>query len=286
MEIILNTAYSFKQKGHRPNQEDARFPDRDVADGLFFVVCDGVGGNVAGEVASQTVSQCLGQSIGEVLANGPFSDDVLSNVLMKAYNGLRKARRTDTQNMATTMTMLVFHTAGVTMSHIGDSRIYQFRKEEGIHYRSKDHSLVQELVSIGKLTDEQARNHPRSNLITRSMSANATDYCPATTYATADIMDGDVFLLCTDGVWSECTDDELTELFLSDAPDRDIMQRLSEMCRDSDDNNTATMVRVAQVIRDADDEDSCTPAHTIDVAPKRTGGWAGTLANLVNKILK
>lgn len=268
MEIQLNKAYSFNQQGQRGNQEDARFPDVDVADDTFFVVCDGVGGHEAGEVASNTVCESLGRNIGRAVASGHFGSEAVAHVLRKAYDDLQAVRNEECQNMATTMTMLVFHEGGVTMSHIGDSRIYQFRKDEGIHYRSKDHSLVQELVSIRQLTEEQARVHPQSNIITRCMSANSKEYCPATTMITTDVDDGDIFLLCTDGVLSEITDAELQELFLGDGSDEDKMRRLSEICRDSSDNNTATMVSVANVLYGEEETIQSATSQAVDIVPE------------------
>lgn len=284
MEIILNTAYSFRQIGRRQNQEDARYPDVDATDGTYFVVCDGVGGNEAGEVASSTVCRSMGQSIGEVVAKRALDYEMLANVLMLAYDDLAEVRKPENQNMATTMTLVAFHEHGVTMSHIGDSRIYQLRKGEGIHYRSKDHSLVQELVTIGKLTDAEARNHPQSNIITRSMSANATDRCAATTMLTADVKEGDVFLLCTDGVLSEITDAELTELLLSDLSDEEKMSRLAEVSKNSHDNNTAIMVSVEQVIYDADDSDASCTQQTVDIAPKEKAGFIDRLTGMIGKM--
>lgn len=285
MEIQLNKAYSFRQIGQRQNQEDARFPDLDVADNTFFVVCDGVGGNEAGEVASNTVCESLGRNIWEMVTRGPFTNEVLARVLKLAYKDLKDVRNEECQNMATTMTMLVFHEGGVTMSHIGDSRIYQFRKGKGIYYRSKDHSLVQELVSVGQLTEEQARSHPQSNIITRCMSANREDDCPATTLSTTDIKEGDIFLLCTDGVLSEITDTELTELFLFDgATDEEKMCRLSEICKNSSDNNTAIMVSVNHVVYDSEEYRTQTSLETIDVVPMTSDGILEKLDNFISKI--
>lgn len=284
MKISLNKAYSFKQTGQRDNQEDARYPDIDSFENLSFVVCDGVGGNDAGEVASLSVSKTMGEMLDGVPKDVPFSYDTLSHILAKAYSALRSYRDNGSQNMATTMTTVIFHAGGVTMAHIGDSRIYQFRKEVGICYRSKDHSLVQELVSCGQLTEEQARNHPKSNIITRSMSARDGDPCNATVFTTTNVMEGDVFLLCTDGVLSEITDSELTELFLSDLTDSEKMARLAEISRGSQDNNTATMVTVKDVILDTDDPTAQYPNEPVDLVPTDTSSLKDKVTNFIQSL--
>lgn len=280
MEITLNTAYSFKQQGKRQNQEDARFPDVDVAEGTFFVVCDGVGGNDAGEVASNSVAQSMGRTVGKALDCGAFDNDAIAHVLTQTYDDLFACMNDECRNMATTMTLLAFHSQGVTMSHIGDSRIYQFRPGVGILYRSKDHSLVQELVSIGKLTEDEARNHPQSNVITRSMSVRANDRSPAATLISKDVEEGDIFLLCTDGVFSEITDEELTELFLGDVTDEEKMRRLSAISYDSSDNNTAYMVSVAKVAHEADDKLMNESKVEIDILPERKRGLIERITDL------
>lgn len=286
MKISLNKAYSFKQKGQRDNQEDARYPDMDSSENFSFVVCDGVGGNDAGEVASASVSKTMGEMLDGISKDKPFTYDTLSRILAKAYSVLRSHRDKGSYNMATTMTTVVFHAGGVTMAHIGDSRIYQFRKDVGICYRSTDHSLVQELVSCGQLTEEQARNHPKSNIITRSMSARDADPCSATAFTTIDVMEGDVFLLCTDGVLSEITDSELTELFLSDLPDCEKMTRLAEISRDSQDNNTASMVSVKDVVLDSDDAASLYPDEPVDVVSADTSSLKDKVSEFIGLLFK
>lgn len=285
MDIILNTAYSFKQIGNRKNQEDARFPDEDVADGTCFVVCDGVGGNKAGEVASNIVCNSIGCNIEEIVTKQAFNNELLSRVLAGAYDDLRSAVNKELYGMATTMALIVFSANGVTMSHIGDSRIYQFRKGEGILYKSTDHSIVQELVSIGKITEEEARCHPQNNIITRSMSANAAERCPATTCSTLDVKAGDIFFLCTDGVLSEVTDSELENILLDETSDEAKMRKLSEICANSNDNNTAYMVSVAKIIGDVDVACTLMPIVEMDVLPEENRGMIDKVRSLLNRII-
>lgn len=255
MEIYLNQAYSFHQVGGRDYQEDSRFPDMDKPSVTqrFFVVCDGVGGCDKGEVASQTVCKAFGKSLSDYDFTKDFSNEDFSHVLDAAYSALDSVANQENREMATTLAYVCFHGGGCTMAHIGDSRIYQVRPSEGIIYRSDDHSMVNTMVHNGVLTPEQAINHPQANVITRYMEPVDSDQnrCMATVMRTVDVMAGDYFFLCSDGVLHCFSDEELTDILLSKGDDEEKMHRISVQSKDSEDNNTAYMVSVAKVAVDA-----------------------------------
>lgn len=257
MEIIPGQTYSFRLMGGRANQEDARYPDDDMPDGLptVFVVCDGVGGEAKGEVASTTVTRAMGDYMESLDSAEILTEDDISKALHEAYDALADVRTDDNHGMATTMTLLCLHAGGATVAHIGDSRIYHIRPDVGILYRSSDHSLVNALVHSGNISPEEAIDHPKSNYITRCMTAvDSDDKRTAADVATiTDIEPGDYFLLCTDGV-VHCVDDErLTALLSSADSDEQKMERLAMMCRRSPDNSTAFLIPVISVSSDKDD---------------------------------
>ena len=255
MEIKPNQAYSFHQVGHRDYQEDSRFPATDMPkpDQRFFVVCDGVGGCEKGEVASQTVCEAFAKAMKRYDLNDDFSNDDFQKVLGFAYNALDREVNDENKDMATTLTFLCFHGGGCTMAHIGDSRIYHIRPTEGILYRTDDHSMVNSLVHIGMLTPEEAINHPQSNVISRYMESVGSDEqrCMATVMRTVNVEAGDYFFLCTDGVLHQVTDDQLLDIICSDGTDEAKMQKIAELSKDSEDNNTAYLVPVKEVLTDA-----------------------------------
>lgn len=264
MEITLNNAYSFCQQGHRDYQEDSRYPDADSATGnqRFFVVCDGVGGCEKGEVASQTVCQAIGKAMAGINLDSDFTNQQFHKVLDAAFNALDKIVDDDNRDMGTTMTFVCFHAGGCTMAHIGDSRIYQIRPEEGIIYRSDDHSLVNSMVHNGMLTPDEADTHPQRNVITRYMEAVEADQnrCMATVMRTEDVKAGDYFLLCTDGVLHGISDDQLLTILSGKESDEEKMLTLAEKSKDSEDNNTAWLISIQSVTQteesDSDDEDT------------------------------
>lgn len=264
MDIQLNTAYSFCQQGHRDYQEDSRYPNADSISGAqhFFVVCDGVGGCEKGEVASQTVCRAIGKAMAGINLDSDFTNQQFHKVLDAAYNALDRIANDDNRDMGTTMTFVCFHAGGCTMAHIGDSRIYQIRPEEGIIYRSDDHSLVNSMVHNGMLTPDEAGTHPQRNVITRYMEAVEADQnrCMATVMRTEDVKADDYFLLCTDGVLHGISDDQLVDLLRGKGSDEEKMHALAEKSKDSEDNNTAWLISIQSVtqteVSDSDDEDT------------------------------
>lgn len=255
MKITLGQSYSFQQQGQRDYQEDSRFPnmDKPTLKQRFFVVCDGVGGCEKGEVASQTVCDAIAKAMENVEYGIEFTNSDFSVVLDAAYDALdRKANRSN-RDMATTLTFAYFHEGGCTLAHIGDSRIYHFRKGKGIIYRSEDHSLVNSMVHNGMITPEEGVNSSQKHVITRYMEPVDSDQnrCMATVLNTKDVRKGDYIMLCTDGVCNQVDDDEMADiLFNSEMSDENKMSMIAQMCIDSDDNNTAILIPIINVVTD------------------------------------
>lgn len=271
MRILLSQAYAFSQQGKRDYQEDARWPDIDLPSlsQRFFIVCDGVGGSDHGEVASTTVCRAFARKMPALTADSRFDNSDFSRVLDYAYDQLDKVGRSTEGDMATTLTFVCFHAQGCLMAHIGDSRIYQIRTDQGIIYRSDDHSLVNNMVHHGLITPEQAENHPQRNVITRCMEPVGTNQnrSQATVVRTTDVRPGDYFLLCSDGVLEHLTDDALTEIMANpkDTDERK-MERVRAVSRDSSDNNTAILIRVQAVEQDSDSDVPEQTSHSEDHA--------------------
>lgn len=255
MIIDIDTIYSFHQLGERNNQEDSRYPDIDVpnTDVAAFVVCDGVGGCEKGEIASSAVCKRIGELLSLHKNTDVFTDADFQNILNQAYKALDDISDESNEGMGTTLTFVIFHSNGVLVAHIGDSRIYQIRPEEGIIYRSEDHSLVNALLRSGNISPDEVKNHSKGNIITRCMGANdgTRGKDDATVMNLQDIAPGDYFLLCTDGVTGTVDDEELLDLYSSDKTDLDKYQILADRCKDSSDNNTAIQIHVGLVTIDA-----------------------------------
>lgn len=255
MIVDIDSIYSFHQLGERDNQEDSRFPDTDVpnTDAAIFVVCDGVGGCDKGEVASSVVCNRIGGLLSSHKNTDEFTDEDFKYLLNQAYKALDDVSDESNMGMGTTLTFLSFHSNGILAAHIGDSRIYQIRPGEGIIYRSEDHSLVNALLRSGNISPDAIKNHPKGNVITRCMGANdgTRERDDATVINLQDIVPGDYFLLCTDGVTGNVEEEELLELYSSDKTDEEKYKWLAERCKDSSDNNTAIQIHIGLVTIEA-----------------------------------
>lgn len=250
--FLIAQPQGFNMLGQRGNQEDALFPSLDEATSArrVFMVCDGMGGHEHGEVASRCVAETIGTLASAV---GECSVEVMRQTFEDALN--EAYRRLDAldadgdgrgRTMGTTLTFLAFCTDGVLVAHIGDSRVYQFRRGQGVVFRTRDHSLVEDLIAAGELTPDEARSHPRRNIITRAVQPHQESPARATFRVLTDVRRGDLFLLCSDGVTEQLEDAALAEILLDDATLEQRMQTLVEECqrRETRDNHTGYLLEV------------------------------------------
>jgi PPM family protein phosphatase len=185
--------------------------DNLYVDQPLFVVADGMGGARAGEVASQTAVEAFGHGLP---ASGS-AEERLATVIRAANEQIHGMAQSDDQlaGMGTTVTAALLGTGEVSIAHVGDSRAYVWRAGE-LHPLTRDHSLVAELVARGKLTEEQAAEHPQRSIITRALGPEADVEVETRTYP---VRAGDVYLLCSDGLTS-MIDDATVAAVLRDAP--------------------------------------------------------------------
>jgi len=167
----------------------------------LFAVADGMGGAQAGEVASKLAAAAL-----EDTDSGSSSGQERVVALIQEANRRVYARaNTDpaTSGMGTTMTVALVEGQVVTIGHVGDSRAYLVRAGS-LEQLTEDHSLVNELLKSGKLSPQEAETHPQRSVITRAVG---TDPDVEVDAFTVDALEGDVFLLCSDGL-TDMVDDE------------------------------------------------------------------------------
>lgn len=250
--FLISQPQGFNMLGQRGNQEDALFPSLDEATSArrVFMVCDGMGGHEHGEVASRCVAETIGtlaSAVGECTVE--VMRQTFEDALDEAYRRLDALDADGDgrgRTMGTTLTFLAFCTDGVLVAHIGDSRVYQFRRGQGVVFRTRDHSLVEDLIAAGELTPDEARTHPRRNIITRAVQPHQESPARATFRVLTDVRRGDLFLLCSDGVTEQLEDAALAEILLDDASLEQRMQTLVEECqrRETRDNHTGYLLEV------------------------------------------
>ena len=244
-----------------PHQEDCTYPlPNELKDSdRMFILCDGMGGHDAGEIASATVCQAMSSSIlndGHD-TEGVFTDEDLKNAIQAAFEALDKRDNGAEKKMGTTMTFLKLHNAGVTIAHMGDSRVYHIRPgEDGtdtkILFETEDHSLVNDLIKIGELTKEEARHSKQKNVITRAMQPCMDRKPNADIYHTSDIKPGDYFYMCSDGMLEQPdmeSGESLKNIF-SDKIDsvKRKVEILTDVTEDNRDNHTALIIHIEEVI--------------------------------------
>lgn len=207
---------------------DAKFHSGAESAGLF-IVADGMGGHNAGEVASEWgirtfVREWLSRLLEPVnqferdeATTADEPNDILDSGI-KAANKLlfEKAKEKEIlQGMGTTMTAALIIGQNLYVSHVGDSRCYIINGRETIQV-TKDHSEVQEMVDAGTITREEARAHPRKNVITRVVGYYQE--VESDSYH-RKLYQGDNILLCSDGLWDVLSDKKITEILVaSDTP--------------------------------------------------------------------
>lgn len=248
--------YNLQELGQRQNQEDSLFPglDQQTKDDRLFILCDGMGGHEKGEVASATVCETMSKTIlSRWTPNEPLSDELLQQAIAEAYDALDAKDNGEERKMGSTMTFVCFHAKGVTVAHIGDSRVYQLRpatKKEpaSIVFKTRDHSLVNDLIDIGEITEEEAKNHPQKNVITRAMQPCQERRAKATISHLTDIREGDYFYMCSDGMLEQTTDENLLFIVTNKKKsDKEKVEMLREVTKDNKDNHTAHLIYIDKV---------------------------------------
>lgn len=190
----------------RKQNEDAAWFDESRA---VFAVADGMGGHLAGEVASR-------MAIEAVQRMAKDNDVPGIAALRDAVAGAHETILTHAQShiecagMGTTLSVLWLSRSYAYIAHVGDSRIYRLRAGS-LSQITQDHSLVEELVRAGLITREQARTHPRRNIITRALGTHGEN---EPDLLVTDVQDGDLFLLCTDGLTGMVTDAQIERILL------------------------------------------------------------------------
>lgn len=174
----------------------------------LVLVADGMGGHQAGEVASEMAADTISANA-QKAAGREISVKSAVSWVRKANKVIYQAANEDLSKsgMGTTLTFLYMMKGHAMLAHVGDSRCYLIR-EDMIKQLTRDHSLVAELVARGEITEEQAKTHPYRNVITRALG---TDSTVAVDAMDVDYDEGDVFLLCSDGLSNYLEESELLE---------------------------------------------------------------------------
>lgn len=206
--------YSKIDKGVvRNSNQDAYFAGEISQDTTFAVVCDGMGGAKAGNVASTTAVKSISEYIIKSYRENMSADDIvkmLKNAIVSANIEIYDLAISNEElsGMGTTVVAAVVRNGNAVIANVGDSRIYLI--DDNITQLTTDHSIVQTLIESGKITVEDAKVHPRKNVITRALGAESD---VAVDIAEYNLSENNTLLLCTDGLTNFVSEEDILNTF-------------------------------------------------------------------------
>jgi PPM family protein phosphatase len=228
---IAEEAFRSDVGRQRSANEDSYF-----ARAPLFAVADGMGGAQAGEVASRIAAESFAPDEG--WEGSPES--YLRSIAQGANERIHRLAQADStrSGMGTTLTAALLDGDEVSLAHVGDSRAYRFRDGQ-LKLLTSDHSLVEELRRQGRLTDEQAEDHPQRSIITRALGPEPDVVVDTMTYRARP---GDVYLLCSDGLTTMVREARIAAI-LAEADDLDAaVERLVEEANSAGGRDNITVV--------------------------------------------
>ena len=227
----------------RSDNQDSYLMDKLDNGVAYAVVCDGMGGANGGKIASVTAVNTFSQSISKIDLS--MKETELERFFSLAVNDAnneiyQKSISDDLRGMGTTLVAAVVIDKKIYVINIGDRRCYLLR-DDSIVRITKDHSAVQELIDKGFLTENQARNHPNKNIITRALGVDREVECDIFTF---DVVENDILLLCSDGITNYIDDLEIPFEILK-SPET-APQHLIELAnsRGGSDNSTVVIIKI------------------------------------------
>ena len=238
--VVHYTAAALTDRGRkRPSNEDAF--GYSIEHGVY-VVCDGMGGAAAGEVASSLAIAEVMQLLTNRPGANPLPADAEQAIAAANEAIFSRSQRSEKLNgMGTTLVALLAEQRHAWMLNVGDSRGYRLRDSK-LEQITIDHSLVEEQMRLGQMSQEEALRSPLKNVITRALGTQSM--------VTPDVFEletepGDLFLLCTDGMTRELSDSLIESLLLLDLPLESLCSRLVAAANQAGghDNITCLLVR-------------------------------------------
>jgi protein phosphatase len=233
--------YGMTDTGMVRSHNEDNFACQDFGSRSLFVVADGMGGHDAGEIASEIAVKTVCKEVGRHAKQNKDLPGLVEFVARLANVEVRREGWEKKSNMGTTLSLALIDGTTAHIANVGDSRVYWI-ENGSITQITEDHSLVAKLVSTGKLTKEEARHHPKSNLLYRTIG---TDELVKVDTFTVDLKKGGSLLLCTDGLWGELSDEEIHGICSTEKESEKICAKLLRMANEKGgkDNVTAVVVK-------------------------------------------
>ncbi|OCG74310.1 PP2C family protein-serine/threonine phosphatase [Microbacterium sediminis] len=217
----------------------------------LFVVADGMGGHIGGEIASaNTISR-----LSDVAESGEITPESIEGALSAAVHDIADHPETTDDGTGTTVTGIYLDPAepeSWVVLNIGDSRVY-LQRDEALIQITTDHSLVQELVQAGRLSPEEAESHPYGNVITRAVGPSES---VVPDYVRVEVVDGDRFVICSDGLTKELTDYGILHFLRENPNPADAVDAMLEAALENGGRDNISIVVVDVAVTEASSDDA------------------------------
>lgn len=221
----------------------------------LFILCDGVGGHQAGDVASRMTTNYLGEKF-EMIETA-FTIETLQYWMLEAIQEVNQfiykesVEHAELVGMGTTLVMAASVDDHLVIAHVGDSRAYAYYQSE-LTQITQDHSLVNELIRSGEITEEEGNHHPRRNVVTQSIGGTDTVSAELNTVSLSEV---EMLLLCSDGLSNMVSREDLTTLFNQHRSEDNFGEMLITAANDAGGMDNITLVLVSQLSTSADGGD-------------------------------
>ena len=241
MKIVAKTDIGLQRESNQDSYAAGELPGS-VA---LAVVCDGRGGAAGGNYASSTAVKVISERITSSYRAGMSASSIrnmLTSAIAAANISVYDMSKADPEltGMGTTVVVAIVVDNNVFIAHAGDSRAY-ILSNGSLNQLTKDHSIVQEMIDHGTLTPDEAKVHPRKNIITRALGV---DYELRIDFDIADIGENDVLILCTDGLTNFVEPQEIYEL-TDDGKFYEYAERLVDRANSNGGGDNITVVTVS-----------------------------------------
>ncbi|MDD2883633.1 MAG: protein phosphatase 2C domain-containing protein [Dechloromonas sp.] len=239
-------ACAAQHQGDRKEQQDrvAILPHPRRKGLALAVVADGMGGHTGGALAAEQVVHTARHNLEQFMPAEESAHSLLENALREAHTMIKASRFMNEKDPHSTAVVLLLQPGRMTWVHCGDSRLYLFRGRQ-LRVRTVDHSYVEHLLALGRITPAQAETHPNRNVLLTSLGGQEE---PRFDFGeTDDLQPGDVFLLCSDGLWAYFDEQELADV-LGQYSARQACEQLIELARQraggSGDNLSLAVIKL------------------------------------------
>ena len=230
----------------RSNNQDSYSAGDLTSEVTWAVVCDGMGGANGGNVASETAVKVISDKLTSGYHIG-MNDNSVKNLIVSAIEAANMTLFSMARNneelsgMGTTVVLAVRNTDTLYISNVGDSRIY-IVSDSGITQVTTDHSVVQIMLDRGEISPEEAKDHPKKNVITRALGV---DPDVRIDYSQEQLNENDIVLLCTDGLTNYVDDETILDICRTEDKYK-IADKLVELANENGGGDNITVVTVSE----------------------------------------